>query len=237
VGTGLNTHPQFAARVCERLSAATGLAVRETDNHFQAQSSLDAVVGCSGALRAAAIALLKIANDTSWLGSGPRAGLGEMILPEVQPGSSIMPGKVNPVIAEALIQVCAQVIGNDATVAVAAQRSFFELNTMMPVAGYNLLQSIELLAVAARNFAERCVDGLQATERGPELVEKGLGIATGLAPIIGYDAAAEIAEDAAGSGRTIREVAKERTELSDEELRCAIDPAGMTEPGLRGKED
>ncbi len=237
VGTGLNTHPQFAARVCERLSAATGLAVRETDNHFQAQSNLDAVVGCSGALRAAAIALLKIANDISWLGSGPRAGLGELILPEVQPGSSIMPGKVNPVIAEALIQVCAQVIGNDATVAVAGQRSFFELNTMMPVAGYNLLQSIELLAAAARNFAERCVDGLQATERGPELVEKGLGIATGLAPIIGYDAAAEIAKEAAGSGRTIREVAQERTELSDEELRRALDPTGMTEPGLRGKED
>jgi fumarate hydratase class II len=237
VGTGLNTHPLFAARVCERLSAATGLAVRETENHFQAQSSLDAVVACSGALRAAAIALLKIANDISWLGSGPRAGLGELTLPEVQPGSSIMPGKVNPVIPEALIQVCAQVIGNDATVAVAGQRSFFELNTMMPVAGYNLLQSIELLAAAAANFAERCVDGLQATERGPELVEKGLGLATGLAPIIGYDAAADVAKEAAGSGRTVREVAQERTGLSEEELRRALDPSGMTEPGLRGRED
>jgi fumarate hydratase class II len=233
VGTGLNTHPLFAAQVCERLSAATGLAIRETDNHFQAQSSLDAVVGCSGALRVAAIALFKIANDISWLGSGPRAGLGELSLPEVQPGSSIMPGKVNPVVPEALIQVCAQVIGNDTTVALAGQRSFFELNTMMPVAGYNLLQSIDLLATAARNFAERCVDGLQATERGPELVEKGLGIATGLAPIIGYDAAAEIAKEAAGSGRTIREVAQERTELSDEDLRRALDPTSMTEPGLR----
>jgi fumarate hydratase class II len=237
VGTGLNTHPLFAVRVCERLSAATGLAVRETDSHFQAQSSLDAVVGCSGALRAAAIALLKIANDISWLGSGPRAGLGELTLPEVQPGSSIMPGKVNPVIAEALIQVCAQVVGNDATVALAGQRSFFELNTMLPVAGYNLLQSIDLLAAAAKNFAERCVDGLQATERGPELVERGLGIATGLAPIIGYDAAAEIAREAAASGRTIREVAQGRTELSDEELRRALDPASMTEPGLWSKED
>ncbi len=237
VGTGLNTHPQFAARVCERLSAATGLAVRETDNHFQAQSNLDAVVAFSGALRAAAIALLKIANDISWLGSGPRAGLGELSLPEVQPGSSIMPGKVNPVIPEALIQVCAQVIGNDATIALAGQRSFFELNTMMPVAGYNLLQSIELLAAAARNFAERCVDGLQATERGPELVEKGLGIATGLAPIIGYDAAAEIAKEAASSGRTVREVARERTGLSDEELERALDPASMTEPGLQRRED
>ncbi|KPK46421.1 MAG: aspartate ammonia-lyase [Dehalococcoidia bacterium SM23_28_2] len=237
VGTGLNTHPLFAARVCERLSAATGLAVRETDNHFQAQSNLDAVVAFSGALRAAAIALLKIANDISWLGSGPRAGLGELALPEVQPGSSIMPGKVNPVIPEALIQVCAQVIGNDATIALAGQRSFFELNTMMPVAGYNLLQSIELLAAAARNFAERCVDGLQATQRGPELVEKGLGIATGLAPIIGYDAAAEIAKEAASSGRTVREVARERTGLSDEELERALDPASMTEPGLQRRED
>jgi fumarate hydratase class II len=237
VGTGLNTHPLFAARVCERLSAATGLTVRETDNHFQAQSSLDAVVGCSGALRAAAIALFKVANDICWLASGPRAGLGELSLPEVQPGSSIMPGKVNPVIPEALIQVCAQVIGNDTTVALAGQRSFFELNTMMPVAAYNLLQSIELLAAAARNFAERCVDGLRAREMGPELVEKGLGIATGLAPIIGYDAAAEIAKEAAASGRTIREVAQERTGLSDEDLRRALDPASMTEPGLRKKED
>jgi fumarate hydratase class II len=237
VGTGLNTHPLFAARVCERLSAATGLAVRETDNHFQAQSSLDAVVGCSGALRAAAIALFKVANDVCWLASGPRAGLGELSLPEVQPGSSIMPGKVNPVIPEALIQVCAQVIGNDTTVALAGQRSFFELNTMMPVAAYNLLQAIELLAAGARNFGERCVDGLQATERGPELVEKGLGMATGLAPIIGYDAAAEIAKEAAASGRTIREVAQERTGLSDEDLRRALDPTSMTEPGLGKKED
>ncbi|MGQ9572265.1 MAG: class II fumarate hydratase [Dehalococcoidia bacterium] len=233
VGTGLNTYPQFAARVCERLSAATGLTVRETDNHFQAQCSLDAVVGCSGALRAAAIALFKIANDISWLGSGPRAGLGELSLPAVQPGSSIMPGKVNPVIPEALIQVCAQVIGNDTTVALAGHRSFFELNTMMPVAGYNLLLSIELLAAAARNFAERCVDGLQATERGPELVEKGLAIATGLSPLIGYDAAAEIAKEAAASGRTIRDVARERTKLSDEELARALDPTAMTEPKLQ----
>jgi len=237
VGTGLNTHPLFAARVCERLSAATGLAVRETDNHFQAQSSLDAVVGCSGALRAAAIALFKIANDICWLASGPRAGLGELSLPEVQPGSSIMPGKVNPVIPEALIQVCAQVIGNDTTVALAGQRSFFELNTMMPVAAYNLLQTIELLAAGARNFGERCVDGLQVTERGPELVERGLAMATGLAPIIGYDAAAEIAKEAAASGRTIREVARERTGLSDEDLRRALDPTSMTEPGLGKKED
>jgi fumarate hydratase class II len=236
VGTGVNAHPRFAVRACERLSAATGLSVRETANHFQAQSNLDAVVACSGALRAAAIALFKVANDVSWLGSGPRAGLGELALPEVQPGSSIMPGKVNPVIPEALIQVCAQVIGNDATIALAGHRSFFELNTMMPVAAYNLLQAIELLAAASRNFAERCVDGLKATERGPELVERGLALATGLATVIGYDAAAEVAKEAARSGRTIREVARERTKLSEDDLRRALDPVSMTEPGLPGRE-
>ena len=232
VGTGLNAHPQFAARVCERLSAATGLAIRETDNHFQAQNNLDAVLACSGAIRSAAVGLHKIANDISWLGSGPRAGLGELALPEVQPGSSIMPGKVNPVIPEALIQVCAQVVGNDVTIVQAGLRSFFELNTMMPVAAHNLLQSIQLLAAAAQNFAERCVDGLRATDRGPELAEKGLAIATGLAPLIGYDAAAAVAKEAARSGRTIREVAREQTSLSEEALQRALDPAAMTEPGI-----
>jgi fumarate hydratase class II len=232
VGTGLNAHPRFAARVCGRLSTITGLNLRETDNHFQAQSNLDAVLACSGAVRSAAVALHKIANDISWLGSGPRAGLGELALPEVQPGSSIMPGKVNPVIPEALIQVCAQVVGNDATIALAGLRSFFELNTMMPVAAHNLLQSIQLLAAATQNFAERCVDGLRATDRGPELVEKGLAIATGLAPIIGYDAAAALAKEAARSGRTIREVAREQTSLSEEALHHALDPAAMTEPGI-----
>jgi fumarate hydratase class II len=232
VGTGLNTHPEFAVRVCQRLSATTGLAIRETDNHFQAQSNLDALLACSGAVKTIAAALFKIANDISWLGSGPRAGLGELALPEVQPGSSIMPGKVNPVIPEALIQVCGQIIGNDTTVALAGLRSFFELNTMMPVAAYNLLQAIELLAAAARNFAERCVDGLSASDRGPELVERGLAIATGLAPLIGYDAAAEVAKEAARSGRTVREVAREQTDLTEETLQRALDAGAMTEPGI-----
>ena len=142
-----------------------------------------------------------------------------------------MPGKVNPVIPEALIQVCAQVVGNDATIALAGHRSIFELNTMMPVAAYNLLQAIELLAAATRNFAERCVDGLKATGRGPETVERGLAIATGLAPLIGYDAAAEVAKEAARSDRTILEVARERTKLSEDDLQRALDPASMTEPG------
>jgi fumarate hydratase class II len=234
VGTGVNTHPQFASRVCEALSRELSLPVRETDNHFQAQNTLDAVLEASGSLRTAAVSLMKIANDIRWLGSGPRAGLGELALPEVQPGSSIMPGKVNPVIAESLIQVAAQVIGNDAAVSVAAQGGYFELNTMMPVAARNLLESIDLLAAAAANFSEQCVEGLSAKERGPQMVERGLAIATALAPVIGYDAAAAIAKEAAVSGRTIREVAREKTDLSDEELDRILDPAAMTEPGLGG---
>ncbi|MDO8615105.1 MAG: class II fumarate hydratase [Dehalococcoidia bacterium] len=234
VGTGVNTHPQFASRVCDLISRELGLPVRETDNHFQAQNTLDAVLEASGSLRTAAVSLMKIANDIRWLGSGPRAGLGELALPEVQPGSSIMPGKVNPVIAESLIQVAAQVIGNDAAVSVAAQGGYFELNTMMPVAARNLLESIDLLAAAAANFSEQCLKGLSATERGPQTVERGLAIATALAPVIGYDAAAAIAKEAAVSGRTIREVAREKTELSDEELDRILDPAAMTEPGLGG---
>jgi len=232
VGTGVNTHPEFASRVCDLLSGELGVPVRETENHFQAQNSLDAVLAASGSLRGAAVSLMKIANDIRWLGSGPRAGLGELALPEVQPGSSIMPGKVNPVIAESLIQAAAQVIGNDTAVSVAAQGGYFELNTMMPLAARNLLESIDLLAAAAANFSERCLKGLSATERGPQMVERGLAIATALAPGIGYDAAAAIAKEAAASGRTIREVAREKTELSDEELDRILDPAAMTEPGL-----
>jgi fumarate hydratase class II len=232
VGTGVNTHPQFARRVCALLSRETGIALRETDNHFQAQSTLDGVVTASGILRGVALSLQKIANDISWLGSGPRAGLGELALPEVQPGSSIMPGKVNPVIPESLIQVCGQVVGCDAAIIQAAQRSFFELNMGMPLAAYNLLLAIELLANGAENFARRCVQGLRATERGPQMVEQGLMLATALAPAIGYDAAAAIAKEAAATGRTIREVARERTELSEEELARLLDPERMTEPGL-----
>jgi fumarate hydratase class II len=230
VGTGVNAHPAFASKVCARVSQLAGVEIRETSNHFQAQSTLDAVLEGSGSLRTVAVSLGKIANDVRWMGSGPRAGIGELNLPEVQPGSSIMPGKVNPVIAESLIQVVAQVIGNDATISVAAQGSYFELNTMMPVAAYNLLQSIGLLAAATDNFANQCISGLTATERGPQLVERGLAIGTALAPRIGYDAAAEIAKEAAKSGRTIREVARERTDLSDLDLEQLLDPASMVEP-------
>ena len=232
VGTGVNTHPEFAALTCWLLSEMTGAQVRETDNHFQAQSTLDAIVEASGVLKTIAISLHKITNDIRFLACGPRAGLGELTVPEVQPGSSIMPGKVNPVIAESVIQVVAQVVGNDATVVLAGQGSYFELNTMMPVAAYNILQSISLLAASANNFADQCVKGIEATSVGPDMVEKGLMLGTALSPAIGYDAAAAIAKEAAATGRTIRETAKLKTELSDAELDRLLDPEAMTQPGL-----
>ena len=233
VGTGINAHPEFAAGACARLGELTGLAVRETDNHFHAQASLDAVVAAHGALRGAALALWKIASDVRLMGMGPRAGLGELALPETQPGSSIMPGKVNPVIVESLTMVVARVIGNDATIGFAQTGSLLELNMMMPVAAISLIESGELLAAAAANFAERCVTGLAATERGPQLVEQGLMLATALAPEIGYDKAAKLAKEALASGRTIRELAAERGIAADR-LDELLDPAAMTEPKLGG---
>ncbi len=232
VGTGIGCHPEFPSRTIAHLSRMTGLPLRETDNHFQAQSSLDSVVAASGALRTLALAQMKIGNDIRWLGSGPRAGLGELKLPSVQPGSSIMPGKVNPVIVESLLQVCAQVLGNDAIIITAAQGSHFELNMMLPVAAYSLLQSISLLAAAARNFENQCLKGLVATDRGPELVESGLGIATALAPRLGYDAAAKIAYEAGVTGETILQAASRLTDLTQEDLRRLLDPSRLVEAGL-----
>jgi fumarate hydratase class II len=232
VGTGVNTHPDFAARVCERLSEINGVTVRETSNHFQAQNTLDNVVETSGVLNTVAVSLMKIANDIRWLGSGPRAGIGEIDLPAVQPGSSIMPGKVNPVIAESVCMVCAQVMGNHTTVTVAGQSGNFEINVMMPVAAYNLLQSIRLLATATRNFTLQCLQGIQATTKGPEMVERGLAICTSLAPVIGYDAAADLSKQAYKTGKTIREMARERTNLSEEDLNRILNPENMTQPGL-----
>ena len=232
VGTGVNTHPEFSQRSCQVLSETTGVDIRETGNHFQAQATLDSVVEASGQLKTIAISLHKIANDIRFLGCGPRAGIGEIILPEVQPGSSIMPGKINPVISESMIQVAAQVVGNDATVALAGQGGYFELNMMMPVAAYNLLQSVALLATSANNFADQCVSGIQATDVGPQMVERGLMLGTALTPAIGYDAAAAIAKQAAATGRTIREVAREETNLSDQELEELLNPAEMTKPSL-----
>ena len=228
VGTGVNTHPEFAGKVCERLSERFGVEVRETENHFQAQSAMDGTVFVSGALKTVAVSLMKVANDIRWLGAGPRANLAEIALPEVQPGSSIMPGKVNPVIAESTMMVAAQVSGNDATIALAGQGGNFELNTMLPLIAYNLLQSIDILGGAAANLANQTVVGLEATERGPELVEKGLMLATALAPEVGYDKAAEIAKEAFKTGKTIREIAREQTDLSDEELDEVLDAKKMT---------
>ena len=235
VGTGIGRDVEFAEMVCARLSSATGLAIRETENHFQAQSTLNAVTEASGVLNTVAVSMLKIANDVRWLGSGPRAGLGEIALPEVQPGSSIMPGKINPVIAESVAQAAAQVMGNHVTVTIAdAQGSNFELNVMMPVAAYNLLQSIDLLAAEADNFREQCIEGLVSTRRGPETVEQGLAICTALAPVIGYDAAAAIAHEASKTGETVRQVALRTTELGEAALEEILDAAKMTEPGFSG---
>jgi fumarate hydratase class II len=228
VGTGVNTHPEFASRVCEKLGARFGVEIRETENHFQAQSAMDAAVFASGALKTVAVSLLKIANDVRFLGAGPRANLAEIALPEVQPGSSIMPGKVNPVIAESAAMVSAQVIGNDATVALAGQSGNFELNVMLPVIAHNLLQSIVLLASTADNFTDQLVVDLQATERGPALVEQGLMLATALAPEIGYDKAADLSKEAYKTGKTIREVARERTDLSEDQLDHLLDARKMT---------
>jgi fumarate hydratase class II len=228
VGTGVNTHPEFASKVCEKLSERFGVEVRETENHFQAQSAMDGTVFTSGALKTVAVSLMKIANDIRWLGAGPRANLAEIALPEVQPGSSIMPGKVNPVIAESAMMVAAQVIGNDTTIALAGQGGNFELNTMLPLIAYNLLQSIDLLGSAAANLADQTVVGLEATERGPELVENGLMLATALAPEVGYDKATDIAKEAFKTDKTIREVAREQTDLSEEELDEALDAKKMT---------
>jgi fumarate hydratase, class II len=231
VGTGINMHPEFPRRVCEIIGRDTGITVKETSNHFQAQSTIDGIVSTSGAVRTVAVSLLKMANDIRWMGSGPRAGLGELDVPAVQPGSSIMPGKVNPVIAESLTQVCAMVIGNDTTIVVAGQSGNFELNVMLPIASRSLLHSIRYLGTSARNFADNLVAGLTATSRGPDQVEAGLMLVTALAPEIGYDAAAQLAKKAFRTGRSVREVAREDTNLSDADLDRILDPEAMVQPG------
>lgn len=232
VGTGLNCHPDFSAQVLTIISGETGCPFIEAANHFEAQSSQDSLVEASGALRTLAVSLMKIANDVRWLGSGPRCGLGEIHLPETQPGSSIMPGKVNPVIAESLTMVCAQVIGNDLTVTIGGQAGNFELIVMLPVMAYNLLQSIELLATASDNFAARCIEGITANEeRCKSLIEQSLAMCTALAPEIGYEAAAKLAKEAYRSGKTVREVAREQQIFPETRLNELLDPWRMTEPG------
>jgi fumarate hydratase class II len=234
VGTGINCPPGFAQRAIARLSAETGLDFREAVDHFEAQGARDAAVAASAALRGAAVALFKIANDVRLLASGPRCGLAELRLPAVQPGSSIMPGKVNPVLCEALIQVAAQVVGNDAAVSIGGLGGQLELNTMIPLIARNLLESIRLLANGSNAFVERCVAGIEADRpRAAWLVERSLAMVTVLAPRIGYDRAAEIAKAAAASGRTVREVCREWDVLPPDELERLLDPRSQTGPPLR----
>ena len=232
VGTGINSHPDFAKQAVAVIAQKTGIEFVEAKNHFEAQASKDGVVEASGQLKTIAVSLTKIANDIRWLASGPRCGIGEISIPSTQPGSSIMPGKVNPVMSEMMLQVAAQVIGNDATVAWAgAMGSSFELNVMMPVMAYNLLQSIELLSRAATVFADRCVAGLTANrERCEGLVEQSLAMCTSLAPLVGYDKAAEIAKESMKSGKTVRQVAAEKRVLPEADLTKALDPRRMTMP-------
>ncbi len=234
VGTGLNSHPQYAKLASARLAKATGLPVRETSNHFHAQATLDALVAAHGAVRTIATSLWKVGSDVRLMGTGPIAGLGELRLPETQPGSSIMPGKVNPVIVESLTMAIARVYGNDLTIVVCGQSgSLFELNVMMPVAGVAALESVGLLAASVRNFSERCIEGLQATDRGPELVERSPMLATALNPLIGYDEAAKIAKESIRTGRSIRQLARGRG-VNEAALNKLLDLGKMTKPGLEG---
>ena len=230
VGTGLNTHPEFAARVRDRLAADTGLTIDAPADPFESQAARDALVEASGALKTVAVSLTKIANDLRFLGSGPRAGLAEIFLPELQKGSSIMPGKVNPVIPEVVTQVAAQVIGNDAAIAIGGMQGHFELNVFVPLMARNLLDSIKLLASASRLLAEKCVDGIEANrEQCERYAELTLSAATALNPYIGYDKGAEIVKDAAASGRSLREIAREHG-VEDSVLDKALDYRKMAKP-------
>ncbi len=233
IGTGLNAHPEFGRRVAARLASATGLPFVTSDNYFAVLSSQDTAVELSGQLRTAAVALMKIANDLRWMNSGPQSGLAEIALADLQPGSSIMPGKVNPVIPEALTMVCAQVIGNDVTVALGGQSGNFQLNVMLPVIAYNLLQSLTLLARASVLLADRAVAGFTVNEaRLADLVGRNPILVTALNPVIGYELGARIAKRAHDEGRPVKEVAAEMTTLTSEELDRLLDPRAMTDGGV-----
>ena len=235
VGTGVNTHEDFAAKTIARLAAESGIAYREASNHFERQSTRDTIVYAHGALNTIAVSLSKIANDLRLMASGPRAGIAEITLPAIQPGSSIMPGKVNPVIPEAVTMVAAMVMGNHTTITVGGLGSYFELNVMMPVMAYAMMQSIDLLAAASRVLAEKCVDGITANEdRATELLEGNPSLATALAPRIGYDLAATIAKEAFKRRKSAREVAYELSGLSREEVDEIMNAREMTHPGIPG---
>lgn len=232
VGSGINTHPEFGARVAAELAQKTGIKFIEAVNHFEANAQRDGLVDCHGSLKTIAMTLFNIANNIRWLGSGPRCGFFEVILPDRQPGSSIMPGKVNPVMCESLMQVCARVIGNDGTVTMSgATGGNFQLNIMMPVMGQTTLESIQLLSNGTRAFIEFCMEGLEANPEACEAsVEQSLSMVTSLNPLIGYEKAAKIAKDAFASGKTIRELCIEEKLLADDVLKAALDPMSMTEP-------
>jgi fumarate hydratase class II len=234
VGTGINTHPKFGAMVASKLRSQTGIEFIEATDHCEAQAAKDGVAEASGQLRTIAISLTKIANDIRWLASGPRCGIGEITIPATQPGSSIMPGKVNPVMCEMLIQVCTQVIGNDTTIALACRDSIFELNVMMPVMARSLLESIRLMSNGVRVFTERCVAGIEADgQRCRQMIEQSLAMCTSLAPEIGYDQAAAIAKEAYATGRTVREVAMAKGVMPVERLNDVLNPESMTAPSER----
>jgi fumarate hydratase class II len=231
----LNRRIEFPSKVMHHLHQRTGIEFFEARNHFEAQGGKDAVVEASGQLKTIAVSLFKIANDIRWLGSGPRCGIGEIQLPATQPGSSIMPGKVNPVMSESMMMVCSQVIGNDACVTWAGANGNFELNVMMPVMAHNLLESIRLLANSAEAFTDKCVNGILANrDRCRELVELSMAMVTSLAPKIGYDRAAEIAKESASTGRTVRELCLSKKIVPEDELNRILDPISMTEPGGDG---
>jgi len=232
VGSGLNTHAEFGRRVCEMLARETGLPLVEAANHFEANAQRDALVECHGQLRAVGTTLFNVANNLRWLGSGPRCGYYEVKLPDLQPGSSIMPGKVNPVLCESLMQVAARVLGNDQTVAFGgAAGGQFQLNIMMPVMAHAVLESVRLMGSATRIFAERCIAGMEANaEACASAVEKSLAMATGLNPYLGYEKAAALAKEAFQTGKTIRQLCREQGVLSEEQLDEALDPWRMTRP-------
>lgn len=231
VGTGINTNKKFGSSVARKVSKLTKVKFKEAENHFEAQASKDAIVEASSALKTVAVSLMKIANDIRWLGSGPRCGIGEINLPAIQPGSSIMPGKVNPVIGESVTQVAAQVIGNDTAITVGGQSGNFELNVMMPMMANNILESVRLLSNVSRVFVDKCIKGIKADKnRCGDMIEKSLAMCTSLAPVIGYDKAASIAKEAYSTGKTVRQIALEKKVLSEDELEKVLDPWSMTEP-------
>jgi fumarate hydratase class II len=235
VGTGINAHPEFGVRIGKVLESRTGIAFRPADSFFEALSCQDTSVELSGQLKTTAVSLMKIANDLRWMNSGPLAGLGEIALPSLQPGSSIMPGKVNPVIPEAVTMVAAQVIGNDAAITVAGQSGNFQLNVMLPVIAHNLLESLRILATASRLLADRAISGFTVQQDNlKEALDRNPILVTALNPVIGYEKGAAIAKKAYAQGRPIIDVATEETELSKDELRRLLDPTGLTQGGIKG---